>query len=240
MAYRALVRAKVTCLDAGTGRSEAAALAVELHTLARQHLRTSSVRLVLVGGLPGTRKSTLAAELCRATGWTLLRSDVVRKELARGGLPDPASGTFGVGLYDPEHTAAVYSELLRGAEPKLRRGHSVLVDASWGRRAWRAAAQGLATRTRSELIELHCRAPQALATAAWPGEPSKPPIPLTPRRRSPSPWPAPSNAGLGQRPLIRPRRSPTWCALSWNVSATPWPKSTAPLAPVPDSRGQTA
>lgn len=40
------------------------------------------MRLVLVRGLPGSSKSTLAQALNPATGWTLLRSDMVRKELA--------------------------------------------------------------------------------------------------------------------------------------------------------------
>ena len=38
---------------------------------------------MLVGGLPGTGKSTLAAGLAAEAGFHVIRSDVVRKELAR-------------------------------------------------------------------------------------------------------------------------------------------------------------
>jgi uncharacterized protein len=163
MAYRALVRAKVACLDGGGGDLESAVTAATLLSLAGDHLRAGTVRLVLVGGLPGTGKSTLATAASHATGWVLLRSDVVRKELAPVELSTSAVGDYGVGLYQPEHTDRVYSELLRRAEPLLRGGHSVLLDASWARRSWREAARQVATRTGSELIEVRCQAPPALA-----------------------------------------------------------------------------
>ena len=38
--------------------------------------------LTLVGGDPGAGKSTLAAGIADRTGWTVLRSDEVRKDLA--------------------------------------------------------------------------------------------------------------------------------------------------------------
>jgi predicted kinase len=75
---------------------------------ARRHLEASAVRLVVVGGLPGTGKSTLAAGLADALGATVIRSDEVRKELA-GLRPDqPAPTAFGEGLYGPTAAAATY------------------------------------------------------------------------------------------------------------------------------------
>jgi hypothetical protein len=119
VAYRAHVRAKVACLRHDQGVEDAADEARCLLDLAHRHLEEAAVRLVLVGGLPGTGKSTLARGLADARGWAVLRSDEVRKELT--GLPAavPASSAWGEGLYRPEMTAATYAELLRRASAAL-------------------------------------------------------------------------------------------------------------------------
>ena len=67
IAYRAFVRAKVTCLRSHQGDPRAGGEARELATMALQHLRAGAVTLVLIGGLPGTGKSALAGTL--AAGW---------------------------------------------------------------------------------------------------------------------------------------------------------------------------
>ena len=119
IALRAYVRAKVACL-----RSEQSAVAPDsahdLQVLALKHLRSARSALVLVGGLPGTGKSTLAAGLADETGWVLARSDEVRQQ--RPLEPD---------RYAPEPVAAVYDELLRTAREHLEEGESVILDASW-------------------------------------------------------------------------------------------------------------
>jgi hypothetical protein len=58
VAYRAFVRAKVACLRSAQGDEEAAADAAAHAALTVEHLRAGAVRLILVGGLPGTGKST--------------------------------------------------------------------------------------------------------------------------------------------------------------------------------------
>lgn len=157
LAARAYVRAKVSCLHADQGAPDAQAQARELQRIARDHLRRSQVTLVLIGGLPGSGKSTLASGLGDARGWTILRSDEIRKE-ARGSLKerikqDPA------GHYGPDATDAVYGELLHQAERALGRAESVILDASWIDRRQRDAARKMAARTSSELVELCCDVP---------------------------------------------------------------------------------
>ena len=164
LAYRAQVRAKVACLRHSQDGGEAAQEARRLHHICLDHLRRAAVRLVLVGGTPGTGKSTLARGVADAQGWTLLRSDEVRKELA--GLPHLASATapYRQGLYRPERTAATYRELLRRARVALELGESVVVDASWGDRAWRRVAAAVAAATFSTLIEVRCVTSPELAS----------------------------------------------------------------------------
>jgi len=82
IAARAHVRCKVACFRHAQGDAAAAGASRALLDLAARHLEAARVRLVLVGGLPGTGKSTLAAALADATGWSVLRSDEVRKDLA--------------------------------------------------------------------------------------------------------------------------------------------------------------
>ncbi|HMA47217.1 MAG TPA: AAA family ATPase [Frankiaceae bacterium] len=164
VAYRAFVRAKVACLRAGQGDPEAAAEARRLAGMSVDHLRRGRVRLVLVGGLPGTGKTTLAAELARhSDGWTLISSDVVRKELAGRRVLDPARGAVGEGLYRPEAVRATYGEMLRRARCALGLGESVVLDATWVSAGRRGEAAAVAARTASELVELRCEAPEAVA-----------------------------------------------------------------------------
>jgi aminoglycoside phosphotransferase family enzyme/predicted kinase len=163
VAYRAQVRAKVGAIRAGQGDEAAAPEARALLALARRHLEAGAIRLVLVGGLPGTGKSTLAAGLADALGATVIRSDEVRKELA-GLCPDqPAPAAFGEGLYHPAATTATYREILRRAEIALGLGEAVVLDASWTAERWRTEAHDIAVRTASDLVELHCSAPPDVA-----------------------------------------------------------------------------
>ena len=163
IAYRAGVRAKVACVRADQGVAAAVDKARQLLDLAQRHLEVGRVRLVLVGGLPGTGKSTLGAALAERAGWRLLRSDVVRKELL--GFPPSArlAADVGEGIYRPEHTAATYLELLARARDLLVHGESVVLDASWTDPSWRHEALEVAGSTASHLVALRCDAPADLA-----------------------------------------------------------------------------
>jgi aminoglycoside phosphotransferase family enzyme/predicted kinase len=178
IAYRAQVRAKVAALRAAQGDREAVAQANRLLRLAYRHLAAAIPRLVLVGGLPGTGKSTLAAALGRARSWPVLRSDVVRKQLAALDPLMPSPSAFATGLYSAEATAETYVKLLADAQDLLARGRSVILDASWTRSCWREAAAELAAETGALLVPLRCHAPSPVAAgrlasrAAKGGDPS--------------------------------------------------------------------
>jgi uncharacterized protein len=160
-ASRAYVRAKVACLRVAQGVDDARAEAGRLQTLVLTHLRAARVRLVLIGGLPGSGKSTVAAGLANARGMTVLRSDEIRTEGAQS-IGEPP---FGVGRYSSTATAHVYGELLQRAGSRLEMGESVVLDASWIDSRWRQAARELADRTSSELFEMRCIADPAEAAA---------------------------------------------------------------------------
>ncbi|HLT02723.1 MAG TPA: AAA family ATPase, partial [Geminicoccaceae bacterium] len=86
-------------------------------------------RLVAIGGVSGTGKSTLARQLAphlgAAPGAVILRSDVVRKRLfgvaAEERLPPEA--------YGKDTSRRVYDTLMRRAGTLVRAGHAAIVDA---------------------------------------------------------------------------------------------------------------
>lgn len=169
IAQRAYVRAKVGCLRVDQGEEGTVPLARRLHALAAAHLRRAGPPLLLVGGLPGTGKSTLATGLAAQTGWVLLRSDEVRHQLpshpAEVAAGRDAAGELGAGRYAPDAVRAVYAEMLARARRHLGEGEPVIMDASWVDAEERGAAGRIAEDAGGELIELCCRCDAAVATA---------------------------------------------------------------------------
>ena len=165
VAYRAHVRAKVACLRHAQGDRDAAAAASSLLDLTLNHLERGRVVLALVGGLPGTGKSTLAAGIADAREWSVIRSDEVRKDAAGLSHSARAQADYGEGIYRSEITDATYQTLLERAGQALELGESVVLDASWSDARWRTEAGGLAKETTSDLVELRCVAPAEVAAA---------------------------------------------------------------------------
>lgn len=165
VAYRAGVRAKVGCIRHGQAGGPAREEARLLLDLARRHLEAARVRLIVVGGLPATGKSTVAAGVADRLGAVHLRSDEVRKELA--GLPAGARALAGVGegIYDVRGTDATYAALLDRARLLLGMGESVVLDATFHEPRWRAAVTQLAADAVADLTALGCVVPVEVAAA---------------------------------------------------------------------------
>jgi len=163
VAYRAHVRAKVACLGHEQGQPGAAQLARTYHDLCLRHLRLAALRLVLVGGGPGTGKTTLAGRLSEELRWPVLGSDELRKDLTGHAHTERLSTGLDQGIYRPEITEQTYRALLSQAETLLNAGESVVLDASWSRQDHRDAAAELARRAGATLVELECTAPADIA-----------------------------------------------------------------------------
>jgi aminoglycoside phosphotransferase family enzyme/predicted kinase len=180
LAYRAVVRAKVACLrwaqDPGAGKASADA-ARTLAGIAARHLWAGDPTVVVVGGTPGTGKSTVAGSVVDALGAVLVRSDRLRKEGSGLAPSAPAGAAWRSGLYTPEATRRTYRDVVARASQLLSHGESVVVDASWSAVADRQAIKAAAAAAHSPVVELRCTAPPELAASrisrrAGTGDPS--------------------------------------------------------------------
>ncbi len=168
--YRAYVRGKVAAFQVdepevpAPQREAARQQAQALFALAAHYAgRLNQPTLLLVGGVMGTGKSTLAAALQREMGWALSSSDATRKRLAQRDPAQPEAAGFGQGLYSQDWTARTYHALLEEAEAALATGRSVLLDASFARRADRQAAAHLAAAQGARAIFIECVCPPDVA-----------------------------------------------------------------------------
>jgi aminoglycoside phosphotransferase family enzyme/predicted kinase len=156
--YRACVRAKVAALRADQlqGEPQAAAVAeAQLHlALADQYAaHWHSPMVLVVGGLAGTGKTTLAVALAEALGAELLRTDVLRKELFGAG---PHAASADGGIYQREARERVYAELHRRAAELHTQGISVVLDGTFSTLDLLRQAQQLTTNPRGSFLAIEC------------------------------------------------------------------------------------
>jgi aminoglycoside phosphotransferase family enzyme/predicted kinase len=128
---RAAIRAMVL---AHTARATQAPISEEAALYLAEALTVLSgahPALILIGGLSGSGKSTVAQELAPKIGATpgaiLLRSDTERK--AMQGI-DPQTH-LDASAYTPDARAAIYDRIIQRAQSILKTGHSVLIDATF-------------------------------------------------------------------------------------------------------------
>ena len=88
--------------------------------------------LVVIFGLMGVGKTTVAEALSQARGWPVIHSDAVRKELAGLTPTTRAHFEFGQGIYSGDFSQKTYSEMRRRAKEMLTAGATgVILDASF-------------------------------------------------------------------------------------------------------------
>jgi aminoglycoside phosphotransferase family enzyme/predicted kinase len=165
LSCRAGVMAKTTAtaasLQTDSGRRpELMALANDYLTFAGVLLEPAPPRLVAVGGLSGSGKSSLAMALAPSVGAVpgavVIRSDEIRKKLC-GVKPLDRLGPEG---YTGEMSRQVYATLMERADKVVRGGYTAIADAVFAKSADRDAVEHVAAAAGVPFVGLWLEAPE--------------------------------------------------------------------------------
>lgn len=131
MSCRAAIRAHIAVAAERAGAEVTQGRARRLLELAIAYLTPSSPKLVAIGGLSGSGKTTvargLAPDLGPAPGAIVLRSDVIRKAM----FDVPETEKLSQDAYVPAVTAEVYTRLRARALQISQFGYGVIADATF-------------------------------------------------------------------------------------------------------------
>ncbi len=138
--YRAYVRGKVDSLKfmetevGALDRNEALLSALRHFRLAGDYASGGfAPTLIIVRGLSGAGKTTLARMLGEALNAPVISSDIVRKELAGVSARTRLFAGFKKGIYTDEFTEKTYSELISRGATLLKQGRACILDATFSK-----------------------------------------------------------------------------------------------------------
>jgi uncharacterized protein len=158
---QAYVRAKVTSFllgepeISGEAKAEAQQKAAHYYQLAWQYAHKHRGQLILMSGLSGSGKSTVARYFARRLNAVHIRSDAVRKHL--GGISLYERGQ--ASLYTPAMNDRTYSHLLHLGIKLATQGYPVILDAKYNQQVFRLTALKQANVNHLPFRIFYCSAP---------------------------------------------------------------------------------
>ena len=164
LSRQAYVRGKVNSflLDEADVTEEAKAQARQkadhYYHQAWEYTRPHQGKLILMSGLSGSGKSTVARYLAAKVGAIHIRSDAVRKHLAGIGLHE--SGTQEI--YSSQMSEKTYQQLLNLGTKLACQGYPVILDAKYDVQARREEVIAQAQRQKLPLQIIYCTAPEQI------------------------------------------------------------------------------
>ena len=112
--------------------------------------------LIVVCGLSGSGKSTVARLLQHRKGFTVINSDRVRKRLAAVPAHEHSFTDYGANIYSDRFTKITYDTMLAEAESLIRSGCGAILDATFKASADRQLALSLANRHGVPVLFVEC------------------------------------------------------------------------------------
>lgn len=171
LVYRALVRAKVSCIRACQSQADAPVREAQWRdftqhiALAESFAQPCPAFLAITCGLSGSGKTHASQTALEHTHAVRIRSDVERKRL--GGLsPFESSGSArDQGIYSAQMSDATFHRLAELARGIVAAGYSVIVDAAFIRRDRRTTFRDLAAALRVPFVVIQCSADEEVLAA---------------------------------------------------------------------------
>ena len=160
--YRACVRGKVESLRSlereveASERERARRVASTHFALAWRYARAASPALIVVCGLSGTGKSTVARMLQHRKGFKAINSDRTRKRLASVSPQEHVRTDYGANIYSDRFSKITYDAMLAEAEHLLGDGCGAILDATFKTSADRQLALALAARRGVPVLFIEC------------------------------------------------------------------------------------
>jgi len=116
--------------------------------------------LLITCGLPGTWKTETSEEISKIKGYPILRSDLIRLEVLKGEdiFDEKVASNMG-------KRTMVYDETFRRADEILKKGDSVILDATFITQSLRRRAAAIAAKHNKTFVILQTHCPQEVAIA---------------------------------------------------------------------------
>lgn len=165
--YRACVRSKVAALRSVQLQGDAAQ---DAHHEAESYLQLADrcaegltkPLVLVVAGLMGTGKSTLAQALALEFVAEVVQTDAVRREMF-GASEQPAQ--YGEAIYSPENRSRVYEEVGRRVAVLAATGMTSIADGTFSARSSRETLLQALKESGADAVVVHCHCPRDVAAA---------------------------------------------------------------------------
>ncbi len=112
--------------------------------------------IVIVAGLSGTGKSTVARKIAVDYHGVQINTDVVRKEVAGIDRYEQHHDRYNTGLYDPKNIDDTYEQVMQRASTSLKKGENCVLDATFQKKKYREMAHHIAGKHHAILINVQC------------------------------------------------------------------------------------